>query len=119
MNTQQKQLAGLFCLDHNVKLYIPSTIHGDKATDNTPYITRALVLFSDLFGGATSYDAAGAWNSAKLGLIVENVKIVESYATKEQIQKGLADVIKYAGTLKNELSQESIAIEYDNKLYLL
>lgn len=119
MTTQQKQLAGLFCLDHNIKLYIPSTIHGDQKTDNSKYIHNALCLFSDLFGGATSYDAAGAWNSSQLGLIVENVKIVESYATKEQIQSGLVKVIEYAKLIKTELHQEAVSLEYDNKLYLL
>lgn len=143
MTTQQKQLAGLFCLDHNIKLYIPSTLgtckghdkftHGtfskegsDKffhmkqcQADNSDYIRRALVLFSDLFGGATSYDAAGAWNSTQLGLIVESVKIVESYATKEAIQSGLVKVIEYAKLIKSELKQEAVSLEYDNKLYLL
>ena len=114
----QKALKGLFCLDHNVKIYVPSTIDVNKKIDNSSYVKQALELFSDLFGGATSYDAKGAWLSKK-GLVVEDVKIVESYATKEALEKGLNKVLRYAEKLKRELKQEAVSVEYDNKLYFI
>ena len=115
----QKALAGLYSLDHNVKLYIPSTDHVSEHTDNSRYIREALELFSTLFGGATSYDAMGSWVSNERGLVVEAVKIVESYATKEQVTAGIAKVIAYAEKIKHEMNQEAVSLEYDNKLYFI
>jgi hypothetical protein len=117
--TTQKQLQGLFCLDHNIKLYIPGTANVDKKVDNTRYVVETQALFSKLFGGATSYDAKGSWVSSERGLVVEGVKIVESYATKEQVNAGLEAVIQQAAKIKRELSQETVSLEYDSKLYFV
>lgn len=117
--TTKKLLQGLYSLDHNIKLYIPSTTDINKSTDNSKYITGALQLFSRLFGDSTGYDAKGSWISDTAGLVIENVKIVESYATKKQVSDGLESVIKYALKIKRELHQEAISLEYDNKLYFV
>ena len=114
-----KQLKGLFSLDHNIRVYVPSTLKGDKKTDNSAQVKEALSLFSDCFGGATSYDAKGAWTSTVHGLIVENVTIVESYGTREQMDKHLETIVKFAGKLKKDMEQEAISLEYDNKLYFV
>ena len=120
MNKQTpKQLKALFCLDHNIKLYIPSTIDIDKKTDTAGHVVECLALFGDLFGGATSYNAKGAWISDQKGLVIEGVKIVESYATGEDIDKHIEAVLKYALKLKKELKQEAISLEYNNKLFLV
>lgn len=116
---QNKKLAGLFSLDHNIKVYIPSTININQEFDNSQYINKALNLFSDLFGGATSYDAMGAWSSPTAGLVTEKVKIVESYATSEAVESGLDQVLEFAQMLKTEMKQDAISLEYDNKLYFI
>ncbi len=117
--TTNKQLQNLFCLDHNIKLYIPSTNNVNENTDNAEYIAEGLKLFSDCFGGATSYDASGAWVSNDKGLVLEPVKIIESYATKEATAGGLARVLEFARRIKSELHQEAVSLEYDNKLYFV
>jgi hypothetical protein len=117
----KKTLKGLFCLDHNIKLFIPSTVqvdHIDKDLQDKQ-ITLALELFSICFGGATSYEAIGAWNSQTAGLVTESVTIIESYATKEAIEQYLTKVIEHAEALKLAMSQEAISLEYDNKLYFI
>lgn len=114
-----RQLKALFSLDHNIKLYIPSTKDIDKAADNGAYITEALELFGQLFGGATSYDASGAWVSQSHGLVVEAVKIVESYATSEAVAGGIESVLRLALKIKRELNQEAVSLEYDNRLYFV
>ena len=119
MRQTHKTLKGLFCLDHNIKLYIPSTVDVDKSIDNTEYVNLTLAKFGEWFGGATSYDATGAWLSQDKGLITEAVKIVESYATKEACIESLDKVIKLAEELKSKLNQEAISLEYDNKLYFI
>ena len=114
-----KKLKALFSLDHNIKLYIPSTNDVNKAVDNSEQVDKVLTLFSKMFGGATSYNAVGAWQSDTKGLIKEKVKIVQSYATAEQVEQYIDKVIEYAETLKKEMSQEAISLEYDNKLYFI
>ena len=115
----QKLLKGLFSLDHNIKLYIPSTINVNERANSKQYITRALESFSNLFGGATSYKAIGAWVSNDHGLVTENVTIVESYATAKQVEQGLQTVLELASTIKHDLRQEAVSLEYDNKLYFI
>lgn len=115
----QKSLKGLFSLDHNIKVYIPSTVEVNNETDNSEQVTAALALFSGLFGGATSCDAIGAWQSKAAGLVTEKVKIVEAYADKKSLEGGLSEVIKFAETLKKDMKQEAISLEYDNKLYFI
>jgi len=115
----KKLLKGLFSLDHNFKLYIPSTINVNERTNSRQYVTQALQTFSDLFGGTTSYKAIGAWVSNDHGLVTENVTIVESYASAEQVENGLQTVLELANTIKHDLSQEAVSLEYDNKLYFI
>lgn len=115
----KKLLKGLFSLDHNFKLYIPSTINVNERTNSKKYITQALKTFSTLFGGATSYKAIGAWVSNSQGLVTENVTIVESYASADQVENGLQTVLELANTIKHDLSQEAVSLEYDNKLYFI
>lgn len=115
----KRLLQGLYNLDHNIKLYIPSTQDINKTTDNSKQVKKALELFGGLFGGATEYQALGSWVSDKLGLVVEKVTIVESYATAEQVESGLETVIKHGQKIKKEMNQEAVSLEYDNKLYFI
>lgn len=114
-----KALLGIFKLNHNIKLYIPSTINADTAINSEKYINDTLSLFSGLFGGATSYEAKGAWLSNVKGLIVEKIVIVESYATSQQIDLNIEKVLQHALKIKKELNQEAVSLEYDNELYLV
>ena len=118
MNTN-KTLTGIFKLDHNIKIYIPSTVSVNQTADNTGLINETLKIFSGYFGGSTSYEAKGAWLSSVKGLVVENITIVESYATKEQVNENLESVLKHALKIKHDLKQEAVSLEYDNELYLV
>ncbi len=115
----ENALKGLFSLDHNIKLYIPSTVEANKPVDNTPQVDEALRLFSKWFGGATANRAVGAWNSDKVGLVKEKVTIVESYCTAEQVEEYIGLVVEHGKKLKRDMSQEAISLEYDNKLFFI
>lgn len=119
MKKTNRTLTGIFKLDHNIKVYIPSTFSVDQTINNDKLISDTLKLFSGWFGGATSYDAKGAWLSSVKGLVVEKIVIVESYATKEQIDENLEAVLKHALKIKHDLKQEAVSLEYDNELYLV
>jgi len=114
-----ERLKGIFKLSHSIKLYIPSTFDVNGKIDSRQYVSDTLALFSKWFGGATSYDAKGAWVSGSKGLVVEDITIVVSYATREQVKKHLEDVLRHANKIKTELKQEAVSLEYDNELYLV
>lgn len=108
-----------FVLDHNIKLYIPTTTNVDIATDTSEYLQLVLSEFSQWFGGATAYDAVGAWFSGSKGIVTEPVKIIESYATNEAVNNHISDVLALANKIKQELRQEAVSLEYDNKMYIV
>lgn len=114
-----KELRGIFSLSHNVKIYIPTTKQVKESANTSDYVRKTLENFGTWFGGATSHNAHGAWLSSVHGLVTEPVTIVESYATNEQVNENIAKVIEWAKTIKKELDQEAVSIEYDNKLYFI
>ena len=116
---QLKQLKGLIPLNHNVKIYVPSTVNVNKASNNEQQVNNLMAVFSQLFGGATTFEAKGAWDSATAGLVVESITIVESYCSEEQLKKGIDTLIIEAKKLRKELKQEAISLEIDNKLYFI
>lgn len=115
------QLKGVFSLSINIKLFIPSTTEVDKegSVMQAIYERKALTLFSELFGGATSYGAMGAWSSASAGLVTEKIQIVESFASTDAIATGFDAVARLAGEMKLAMGQEAIALQYQNEMFFL
>lgn len=110
-----KQLRALFPLSQKVRLYVPSTVNIDEAIDNTEHVEQTLKMFGELFGGATSYEALGAWNGSNGKLIQESVTIVESYANKLG-SKDIMQLIVYAKQLCKNMSQDAIAVEVNGSM---
>lgn len=113
------QLNGAICLNHNVKIYVPSTVDVKKTIDSAKIVIATQELLSKMFGGASRYGAMGSWVSDTHGLVTEHISIVESYCTEEQLEKNLDQVLQYCYKLKKDMSQEAISLEVDNKLYLV
>jgi hypothetical protein len=115
------ELKGVFSLSISIKLFIPSTTEVDKEGSELQaiYERKALSLFSELFGGATSYGAMGAWSSASAGLVTEKIQIVESFATTDAISTGMDAVMALAGEMKQAMGQEAIALQYQNEMFFL
>jgi hypothetical protein len=113
-----KRLAALIELSNNVKVYVPSTC-GTKKIDNTVLVTRTLAKLTDLFGGATSFEALGCWKSDTDGLIKERVTICQSYCTEAKILENIDTVVEICEVLKKDLNQEAVSLEVNNKLYLI
>lgn len=109
----------LTALPGNVKIYLPSTVEG-QAPASASMIDRAksdaLTMFARLFGGATCYDAQGAWVSDEHGVITENIVIVEAFATLDAIAQSMGQVLELAQQIKRTFAQESVAIERDHVL---
>lgn len=113
-----KRLAALIELSNNVKIYVPST-HGNTKIDNSVMVEKTLARLSDLFGGATSFEALGCWKSDTDGLIKERVTICQSYCTEEKMLENINTVVEICEHLKKDLNQEAVSLEVNNKLYLI
>jgi len=104
---------------HQISVYIPTTISVDKAIDTSEYLRRTMAFFGTKFGGATSSQAQGVWNSDESGLVNEAVYIVMSYATEDDLADSMDDVIEFIKGIKVELQQEAMAMEINKKLVLI
>lgn len=105
--------------NRQLSIYIPTTLNIDQPIDTTKYVKESLELFGNLFGGATKKTAEGVWKSAELGLVNEEVYIVTTYSNSEKINLYMDEIINYAREMKIQLQQEAIAIELDEKLFLV
>ncbi|MDW8287285.1 MAG: hypothetical protein RMJ89_04360 [Flammeovirgaceae bacterium] len=76
-------------------------------------------FLAERFGGATSKQAQGVWNSQQAGLVGEQVFIVNTYVTQNALRKYLDEVVDYVKNLKEELKQEAMALEINKKLTLI
>ncbi len=114
-----KTLKNLVKLSSNVRVLIPSTFDINKTFDNAAQIDAALTLFSQKFGGATSFEALGAWQSPAAGLVKEKVTAVESYTNSIILENSINDILEFCEKLRDDLKQESIALFVNNELYLI
>lgn len=108
-------------MQNRVAVYVPGT---SGAVNSDPALAARMVetvaaRLSELFGGATISLAAGAWMSAEHGLIREDVQIVYSYCTSEQLEQGAEDVLTLAHMVKREMEQEAVSVEINGALYLI
>ncbi len=102
-------------------VYIPSTIDVDQDVDTSGYIQETMAFLGELFGGAaaTTNEAHGVWNSEEVGLVSETIHIVRTYVTQAELDRYLGDVLEYVERLKEDLRQEAMALEVNQKLMLI
>jgi hypothetical protein len=104
---------------NQVSVYIPTTVDVDIEIDTSIYVKETMDFLGSIFGGATSNQAQGVWNSDDSGLVNETIHIVRSYVTESDMDKYLPDVLEYVEKLKAELRQEAMAVEVNQKLLLI
>jgi hemerythrin len=105
--------------NNHLGIFIPTTQNVNEAMDTTAYIDRVLTFLGERFGGATSEEARGIWNSEELGLVGEKMYKVHTYASSNDLKKFLDETVEFVKKLKIELGQEAMAIEINQKLTLL
>ena len=113
------KLKNLIKLGCKVAVYVPATTNINNKIDNSKYVEKTGGFLSECFGGATSTKCVGMWMSNTEGLIKEKTTLVFSYCTTEQLEKNIDAVIDYCISLKNELKQESIALEVNGEMYFI
>lgn len=106
-------------LGTKITVYVPATINTNETIDNAPYVTRTAELLSNLFGGATSTNAIGYYVSNAVGMVTEKTTMVFAYANTETLEAKIQDVLEWAVILKNEMAQESIALEINGEMYFI
>ncbi|MEK8019117.1 MAG: hypothetical protein VSS75_019780 [Candidatus Parabeggiatoa sp.] len=104
---------------HQISVYIPTTIDIDKTIDTSDYVRRTMVFLGEKFGGATSSEAQGVWNSDTSGIVSEAVYIVVTYTTEDDLNRFVDDVIEFVKDIKKELSQDAMAVEINKKMLLI
>ena len=114
-----KKLKNLIKLSSKVAIYVPSTVNINCQIDNSKYVEKTGRFLSEYFGGATSTKCVGMWMSNSEGLVKEKTTLVFAYCTSEQLEKNIDAVIDYCISLKNELKQESIALEVNGEMYFI
>jgi hypothetical protein len=114
-------LSGLFVLSHRIQVFVPSTVDVNKQGINqqTDWINQLIPIMADRFGGATEYQANGAWDSDQSGIVREGVVIVESYCTPQAKAQYLDLIVTMARTMKDSMGQEAISLIVDDQMYLV
>ncbi len=104
---------------YQIGIYVPTTVGVDRCADTQACLEKTLAFMGQLFGGATSNQAQGVWGSQSAALVSETIYIVRSYVTQSDLDRHLPAVIEYVESLKQELKQEAMAIEVNQKLMLI
>ena len=111
-----RKLKSAFDLDCKIALYVPSTIEVDKETDNSHMVKHVMRKLSELFGGATSTDAFGAWIDCSGNTIYERINIVYSFCTSEKASEHFGEVIALCEHIKTTMQQEAVTLEYNGQI---
>ncbi|BCS31502.1 hypothetical protein TBR22_A07030 [Luteitalea sp. TBR-22] len=105
--------------NNRIALFIPTTVDVDARADTTAHVQRALDFLAKRFGGATSREATGVWNSHVAGLVAEQVFIVNTFVSRAALHRHLDEVVAFVKVLKGELRQEAMALEVNDTLTLI
>ena len=118
LNTKNK-LKNMIELSSRLTVYIPSTININQEINNKKYVEKTAAMLAEYFGGATSTNAAGYWLSPSAGLVRERSTMVFAYCSEIDLDKYIDNIIEYCEKLKDELRQDSIALELNGKMYFV
>ena len=114
-----KTLKNCIKLGSKVTVYVPSTTDVDIQTDTREYVEKTASLLAGCFGGATSSPAIGYWLSSDVGLVRENTTIVFAYASEADLSAKIDTVVAWCDSMREELTQESIALEVNGEMYFI
>lgn len=104
---------------NSIGIFIPTTVEVDQTVDTAHYRKKAMDFMAERFGGATCKEANGVWHSEQVGLVGEVIYIVHSYITRSDLNRYLDEVVDFMKSLKQELKQEAMALEVNNKMTLI
>ena len=102
-------------------VYVPNQDRDGQAVNQALWVTRALTLFSEYFGGATAIPyLKGAWlNPESRKLIVEEPQLVYSYVDGEAFVAHAAALERFLREMGEQTNQGQIGFEFDGVFYLM
>jgi CRP-like cAMP-binding protein len=104
---------------NQIGVYLPTTIGVDQRANTSAYVEKTLSFMGKIFGGATHEQVQGVWNSQDAGLVGEDIHLVRSFCSQSVLDKHMGEVVDYVEILKQELQQEAMALEVNQKLMLI
>lgn len=113
------KLQNLIPMKSKITVYVPSTVNVNQEIDNSAQVERVARLLSEAFGGATASPVSGYWVADDRSLVKEKTVMVFAYCTTEAAEKYIDDVVSLCYELKQEMSQEAIALEYNGGMYFI
>jgi hypothetical protein len=108
-------------LDHSFALYIPSTIHGNKAAVAVQQetIDKMLAKMVGMFGGATITQAVGGYKLENGTIVTENVAIIRSCCDAATFEENSEAMFDLACEVCVEMTQECVSLETNGQLNLV
>jgi len=79
-------------------------------------MAEAEQLFVQCFGGCTRWQGIGTYRSEADELIQEEIALLESNATDEELQTHMPALRAFAEKMKGALDQEAVALEINGVL---
>jgi hypothetical protein len=106
-------------LRNQATIYVPSTV-GSKSIGTTRHkkrVNNVRKWFNNRYGGSTSVQGRGSWTGKNRRTVTEDVVKVSSYTNRKIDRR--AKVFKQARIWGRKWKQESISLEYNDRLYIL
>lgn len=119
MTNLQQLLGNAIELSSKVTVYVPSTVNVNIEIDNKKYVDMVASKLSQWFGGSTSCQAQGYYVADDKSLVTEKTTMVYGYCTTSQLEEHASDILQLVNDLKNEMVQECIGFEINNKFYMI
>ena len=110
----------LFHLPIELAIYVPSTQDVNKKVSPSEMkqrVNKVSSYLANLFGGFTRTDKVGGYLASNKEIVVEEVEPVTAFATKEDFQKNIFQLIEKLSEWAREWNQEAIGLEYEGDLY--
>lgn len=111
-----KELAFMLQLNQRVAIYVPSTTNVDEVCDNNEMVQKTIRFLSEKFGGTTATKAVGGWVCENGKLVTEDVTIVYSFCTEQQLHTEAHALIEWCKMIKKEMKQEAVTLEVNRQV---
>ncbi len=99
--------------------YIPSRDRDGIEFDPLPWVEEALVLLSDIGGGATAMPPVdGAWKHPETGhLLREKIVLAYTYVDPDKFEISIGHMREFLHRLRRQTNQGEIVCEFGTRLY--
>lgn len=102
-------------LTSSVEIIVPSTIDVDQNFDTTEWINKTMDFLIIKFGGATSYNAVGGWQSSAGFSVKEGITGIISYTDNEKLEAESYAIVEFCESMKEALKQEAIFVKINGE----